>query len=220
MDMADWLRWILDLLYPPRCMICHRFLEPKQPTVCQTCLDNLPEFDGAEPKVRFAERCVATFFYEEPLRTSFLRYKFGGLNWYAGQYGKWMSVTVSDKLSDRYDLITWVPVSSKRRKTRGYDQAQLLCQALADELGTTPVAVLEKYIHNREQSGLRERSARQANTAGVYRVLQPQLVSGKRILLVDDIVTTGATLSECARVLKTAGAQQVVCAVLATPRKT
>lgn len=74
---------LLDLLYPPRCLICHEFLEPGAGTVCGRCMDTLPEFDGADPHVRFAERCAATFFYEEKLRDSFLRYKFGGRDWYA-----------------------------------------------------------------------------------------------------------------------------------------
>ena len=69
---------LLDLLYPPRCLICHEFLELGAGTVCAECIDTLPEFDGADPHVRFADRCVATFFYEEKLRDSFLRYKFGG----------------------------------------------------------------------------------------------------------------------------------------------
>ena len=79
---------LLDLLYPPRCLICHEFLEPGAGAVCAECIDTLPEFDGADPHVRFADRCVATFFYEEKLRDSFLRYKFSGRDWYAKQYGR------------------------------------------------------------------------------------------------------------------------------------
>lgn len=107
---------LLDLLYPPRCLICHEFLEPGAGTVCAECIDTLPEFDGADPHVRFADRCVATFFYEEKLRDSFLRYKFGGRDWYAKQYGKWMAVTIRDKLTGKYDIMTWVPVSRQRKR--------------------------------------------------------------------------------------------------------
>lgn len=210
---------ILDLLYPPRCQICHKFIDPAQKPVCNRCMDKLPEFEGAEPQVKFADRCVATLFYKGDLRESFHRYKFSGLRWYADQYGKWLAVTVRDKLAGRYDLVTWVPVSAKRRRERGYDQAELLCRALCRELGTEPVRLLEKVSDNPAQSGLDDPSARRANVANVYRTVDPAAFAGKRILLIDDIVTTGATLGECCRVLLTAGAESVVCAVLATPQK-
>ena len=210
---------LLDLLYPPRCLICHEFLEPGAGAVCAECIDTLPEFDGADPHVRFADRCVATFFYEEKLRDSFLRYKFSGRDWYAKQYGQWMAVTIRDKLTGKYDIMTWVPVSRQRKKERGYDQAELLCRSAARELGMEPVRTLEKLTDNRAQSRLNDASERMANAAGAYGPYQAERFAGKRVLLIDDIVTTGATLSECARVLRTAGAENVVCAALATPRE-
>ena len=65
------LEALLDLLYPPRCMICQRFIEPKEKPVCRACLDRLPEHEGADPQVKYAQRCVATFFYEKDLRERF-----------------------------------------------------------------------------------------------------------------------------------------------------
>ena len=213
------LTWLLDLIYPPKCVVCHKLLESSREPVCPHCMDNLPEHDGADPHVRFAERCTATFFYEEKLRDSFLRYKFGGRDWYAKQYGKWMAVTIRDKLTGKYDIMTWVPVSRQRKKERGYDQAELLCRSAARELGMEPVRTLEKLTDNRAQSTLNDASERMANAAGAYDPYQAERFAGKRVLLIDDIVTTGATLSECARVLRMAGAEQVVCAALATPRE-
>lgn len=208
---------LLDLLYPPRCQICHALITPREKPVCRRCLDTLPEHDGADPYVEGASRCTATFFYEGNLRESFHRYKFDGLQWYAGQYGRWMAVTVRDKLAGRFDRITWAPVSRKRLKSRGYDQAELLCRALARELGMTPERMLEKHTDNPAQSGMSSAEERRKNARGVYRVTDAERVAGARILLIDDIVTTGATLSECCRVLRAAGAADVVCAALATP---
>lgn len=210
------LEWLLDLLYPPRCMICHRLLEPGKKEICAACDDTLPEYDGADPKVRFCERCVVTFYYEGTFRASFLRYKFSGLRQYAGRYGKWMAVTIRDKLAGQYDLITYAPVSRKRRKERGYDQSELLCRAIAQELGMAPVRTLEKQTDIPAQSTLHEYASRVANVSGVYAPVEPEQFMGKRVLLIDDIVTTGATLSECCRVLLSAGAKSVVCAALAT----
>ena len=78
---------------------------------------------------------------------------------------------------------------------------------------------LTKGTDNPAQSTLTDAAMRAANVRGVYQPYDPEGFQGKRLLLIDDIVTTGSTLSECCRVLLTAGAQSVVCAVLATPRK-
>lgn len=212
--------WVLDLLYPPRCLLCHRFLEPTEQPVCRRCMDALPEFEGAPIQVPGAEDCAVTFFYEGTLRESFLRFKFEGRKWYASQYGAWLAVSIRDRLCGKYDLLTWVPVSRERKRERGYDQAELLCRAVGKTLGMEPCVTLEKTVHNPAQSGLSDAAQRKENTKGVYRAISPEGVRGKRILLIDDIVTTGATLSECVRVLKEAGAARVVCAALATPRKT
>ena len=128
------LDWLLDLLYPPKCVICGRLLEKSGP-VCARCLEHLPEYDGAAPHVRFTEAGAVSFYYEGDLRTSFLRFKFGGAAQYAATYGAWMAHTIEDKLAGRYDLLTWAPVSRARKRSRGYDQSELLCrEALRSEL--------------------------------------------------------------------------------------
>ena len=209
---------LLDLIYPPRCMICRRLIEPKQQPICRACLERLPDYDGADPQVKYTQRCVATFFYEKDLREAFLRFKFQGRDFYADQFGKWMCVTIRDKLEGCYDWITWAPVSRLRLRERGCDQSERLCMAIARELGLPAERLLQKTRHTQRQSELNDASMRAANASGAYSVVDPAKVAGRRILLIDDIVTTGATLSECSRVLRTAGAGSVVCAVLAAAR--
>ena len=77
---------------------------------------------------------------------------------------------------------------------------------------------LRKARNTDPQSGLEEESARRANVLGAYTAVDPELVAGKRVLLIDDVVTTGSTFSECARTLRTVGAADVVCAALARAR--
>ena len=113
------------------------------------------------------------------------------------------------------DVITWVPVSRKRRRARGYDQVELLAKAVGPELGIPVEPLLEKFRDNRANSGLKTPAERRANVLGVYKVIEPERLHGKRVLLLDDIVTTGATASECARVLLTAGAEEVIFAAVA-----
>ena len=112
-------------------------------------------------------------------------------------------------------MITWVHISDERMKTRGYDQAMLLAFATALELGEVAVETLKKTADNPAQSTLEGIEKRRANVLDAYEAIDRELISGKRMLLIDDVVTTGATLSECARTLLMAGAEGVVGAALA-----
>lgn len=213
--MKALLNWGLDLLYPPKCMLCGKLLENEQTNLCTRCVQKLPEYDGPLRKVPFFEKTVAPFDYEEPIRNAILRFKFHGQAQYARQFAKWMAVWVRDQLEGTYDLISWVPCSSLRRWNRGFDQAELLAKALAEELNQNAVRTLRKRKNNPKQSHQRDAAARRANVLGVYEPVHPEHYAGKRILLVDDVLTTGATLSECGKVLRLAGSGDLVCAVIA-----
>ena len=122
---------------------------------------------------------------------------------------------VKEKLAGKYDVISWVPCSRLRKWTRGFDQAKLLAQALAKELDMDAISTLKKIRNNRKQSTISNPAARRANVLGVYKVPNPEFVRGKRILLIDDVLTTGATLSECGKMLQMAGSGELMCAVVA-----
>lgn len=216
--MKELLEWFFDLLYPPRCMLCRRLMENSVKPVCGRCSVDLPEFDGPLKKVPYFEKTVAPFFYEEPIRDAVLRFKFRGMQKYAAQFAAWMAIWVRDKLDGEYDLVSWVPCSKRRRWQRGFDQAELLAKALAAELGMEAVSTLKKVKNNRKQSKTGSAAKRRANVLGVYQAVKPEDISGKRILLVDDVLTTGATLSECGKVLRMAGSGNLVCAVIAATR--
>ena len=212
---------LLDLLYPPKCTFCGRLLEQPRALMCPDCQRDLPWLEGAraERKVEFISLCVSPLWYKNQVRESIRRYKFSGRRWYCKTYGVLTAQCVQDHLEGKYDLISWVPVSRKRRRERGYDQAYLLARETARQLGREPVPTLEKIRNNPAQSGIEEAAVRRANVMNVYQVLDSAQVQGKRILLVDDVVTTGETLAECARMLCMAGAQDVVCVTLARARQ-
>ena len=211
---------LLDLLFPPRCPFCDRLLPEGERDICHVCQPVLPWTDPgkAEPAGEFVDKCVSPLWYRDPVRASFHRYKFGGCRDYAPVYAALMAQCVRDRLAGEYDLLTYVPLSRKRRRQRGYDQVRLLAEGMAPLLGLPVTETLEKTRHNPAQSGLTEESARRANVLGAYRATDPGAVRGKRVLLADDVVTTGSTLSECARVLRSAGAAGVVCVTLARAR--
>lgn len=208
---------VLDLLYPPRCVFCRRIMRSSAERVCPDCARTLP-YAGArgERHGDFFSVCRAPLLYEGTVRESLLRYKFQECPGYAASYGEMLAVCIRTELDGSWDLITWVPLSRRRLRERGYDQARLLAAETAKRLGTEAVRTLEKPVNTARQSATGSREKRAANISGAYRVPDPALVAGRRILLIDDIVTTGATLSEAARTLRTAGAAEVVCAALAT----
>lgn len=212
--------FLLDLLFPPRCVFCKGILKRGESGLCAHCQSELPWIVGqaAEQKLEFISCCVSPLWYQGEIRESIHRYKFSDRNGYAKTYGRLVAQCVTDHLSGRYDLITWVPLSSQSLKKRGYDQAMLLAMAVALELGDVAVETLRKARNTDAQSSLKEDAARRANVLGAYEVVDPIIVEGKRILLIDDVVTTGSTLSECARVLHTYGAVDVVCATLTRAR--
>ena len=211
----------LDLLFPPKCVFCHKILKSGERELCAVCQRELPWITGpaAEQSGEFFDLCASPLWYQGAVRESFHRYKFSGAVAYSKVYGRLMAQCVRDHLSGRWDLITWVPLSDARRKQRGYDQAMLLAEATALELGDVAAETLRKARHTSAQSGLTDDGARRANVLGAYQIVDPELVEGKRVLLVDDVITTGSTISECARTLRTAGAAEVVCVTLARARK-
>ncbi|WP_292919823.1 phosphoribosyltransferase family protein, partial [Oscillibacter sp. CAG:155] len=104
-------------------------------------------------------------------------------------------------------------------RSRGYAQARLLAESACRLWGVRPEQLLRKTADNPAQSGLTEAAARRANVLGVYETPVPEKVQGRRVLLVDDICTTGATLAECARTLRDAGAADVMSVCVALARR-
>ena len=212
------LDWLLDLLYPPKCVICRRLLARGEQYICPDCFESLPNFEGEKPQVGGADGLSVTLFYEGAVRESFLRFKFGGSAFYAQTYGAWMAHTIRDRLAGKFDVLTWAPVSRARKRKRGYDQSALLCREIGTQLRLEPIQTLRKIKDPPAQSTLADAAQRRANVSGAYRAEQPERFAGKRVLIIDDIVTTGATLAECSRTLLQAGASDVVYAAFAAPR--
>ena len=208
---------LLDLLYPPKCVFCGRVLRDGEPDWCEECQKTLPWIGPEVPEkvCAPASRCAAPLWYRDEVRESFHRYKFEGRDFYAPKYGMLMAQCVRDRLGLSFDLICWAPLSKKRRRKRGYDQAELLARVLALELDRPAVPALRKVRDTAEQSALDDKAARAQNAAGAYEIADPAAVRGKRVLLVDDIVTTGSTLASCAQILLDAGAKEVWAAVFA-----
>ncbi|MBQ2854345.1 MAG: ComF family protein [Oscillospiraceae bacterium] len=213
------IHWIVRLLFPPRCVLCRKVLEQEETDLCRNCRAEAPYYLKTKTKIQFLDSFAAVWYYEGCVRGSLLRYKFHGARSYAPAYGRLLAMKLCREYPEGFDVLTWVPVSRLRRFRRGYDQVELLAGSVGRELGMEPVPALKKIRHNPQQSRIADGAKRRANVLGAYRVTEPEQIRGKRVLLLDDILTTGATAGECARVLLTAGAKEVHCAAVAAAKK-
>lgn len=206
---------VLELLFPRRCPFCGKVTGGA--LLCDDCKSNLPVTDLQPVRDLTFARCAAPLYYEQSVRDALLDFKFhsrtGGLDC----FGDLLAQCAAACFAGEFDTVSWVPVSDKRRRQRGFDQSYELSCAVCRHWDTQPVATLRKTYHNRPQSGISAAEERRANVLGVYEPI-PEHIWGRRILLVDDILTTGATLSECVRVLRENGAAEVVCLTLARKR--
>lgn len=212
-----WKKWILDLLFPPKCIFCGELAEDM---ICAKCAAKLPETgDAAKEEVESGLTCVSPLYYEGAVRESLLRFKFEDYRHYAKGYAPLLARAAALELGGEFDLVSWVPVSEKRRRERGYDQAELLARELCLLWETAPVRTLCKTVHTPAQSGITAAAERRANVLGVYKAVNREQWEGKRVLLVDDILTTGATVAEAARTLHFAGAKEVCVLTVAKGRE-
>ena len=209
------LQLLSELIFPPKCVLCRAVLPKGHIDLCPNCRKTIEEFTKVKNTFSFIAGWTAVWYYKDDVRQSLLRYKFARYRSYVPCYSRLLAMKLQTSRFENFDVLTWVPVSRLRRMKRGFDQVELLAKATAQQLGIEAVPCLKKVRHTPPQSGLRTAAQRRANVLGAYMVTDPEIVQNKRILLLDDIITTGATVSECARMLLLAGAKDVRCAAMA-----
>ncbi len=206
---------MLNLLFPPICIFCGTLIGGAGERLCPKCSRDLPLAAGLSG-VRYGkyfDRCYSMLLYQEPFRRAFLRYKFEQSLHYGDIFGQWLAKFAAELHLGQVDLVTWVPLHWSRWLRRGFNQDVPLAQAVAETLDKPCVRLLSKPRRVRAQSGTTGgRTARQRNVSGAFRAVRS--LEGQHILLVDDLITTGATLEECATVLRAAGAGQITCLTL------
>jgi ComF family protein len=151
--------------------------------------------------------------YEEPLRAAILKLKYENGWRLAPLLGAMAAVRLAPLICTSRPLLTFVPMHRRRRRLRGYDHAQKLAEGVARALGLTVVPLLERARPTRPQSSL-DHEDRRSNVRGSFKPSGYGL-SGEEVVIVDDVLTTGYTLCECAAILKANGAVRVTACVLA-----
>ncbi len=207
--------WFKDFFFPRRCPFCGTLVEEDLP--CGRCQELLPWLTGKEAEwaADFLACGASALRYQGDVAQVIHRLKFKGKTGGVDTLGVLTGQCALDHFEGRFDLVTWVPLSPKSLRRRGFDQARLLAEGVARLVGMEAVSTLAKEEGRAQQSTLTDPAARRANVLGAFFVENPALVTGRRVLLVDDVTTTGSTSSECGRVLLQSGAAEVYAVTLA-----
>ncbi len=243
--MRKLLGWSLDLLYPRDCLFCQR-PAGEGGHICIDCLERLPlhrnpscTICGAESTLSEGtdficsdclrerpafERTFVAARYELAVRQLVHTFKYKRGLWLLEDLTRLLVATYIERIAPldlHIDLVLPIPMQRAKRRKRGYNQAALLAKALCRELTLPYNDRLLKRVATgvRSQTDL-SRAGRFKNALAAYRISPNANLAGKTILLIDDVITTGATCNACAHLLREAGAGKVYVLVLARPLHT
>ena len=224
-QVSELLLRVLYAFYPRRCALCGVVVEPMT-EICARCLQNVPRVPQPicyccgrgkrdckceKHHNPYAAAFAAPFYYTGSISRGIYRLKFQLHSEVAEMFGREMAVFARQVYSDvKIDLVTFVPMTRREKRERGYNQSKMLARHTARNLMLPMEPTLKKLYETRRQRSLGKRE-RSGNVLGVFEALDPAQIRGKRILLCDDLCTSGATLTECAKMLRIRGASEVLC---------
>ncbi len=215
--LKDWWAALLDIIYPPRCPVCRRPVD-RGGAWCPVCLAaNLAEreLNLAGRRIAFLASCCVLCDYAGGVKKLIHALKFRGDSHAAASLAWLLAARLDARRFAAVQAVVPVPLHPGRRAERGYDQTALIFRAWAERQGWPWHDALARTRPTAPQWELAP-AARRRNIRGAFAVTSPHLIAGKTILLVDDIVTTGITMSECAKMLKRVGAAKVIGLALAS----
>ena len=202
---------VLNLIYPNVCGICEKIYPEDVCPKCEIKLNQLAKIKVEYYSDKFFQKHCYLFGYEGIIKERLIAYKFHQKNYIANAIVNFMlkNKKICSFLKS-YDIIIPVPIHPQRKCKRGYNQSSLIARKLARNIDKIECieTVLIKIKNNKPQSK-RNREERKKNVEGVYSVQNISKIENKKILLLDDIYTTGSTLNECAKILKQAGIQKI-----------
>lgn len=221
------IKKLMNILFPPKCIFCYKTLDNNSDiNICECCFDKIPFLDVNDlnySKIFTAQYCdivVSSCKYEGIIKKVLADFKFRDRPSVYRALAYIILITL-DKLVDmnEIDLVVAVPLSGKRRRTRGYNQAGLLAAYLARKLNAVNASSILVRTRDTVKQASLHRNKRNLNVLNAFSVIDNNFIKDKNVLVVDDIFTTGSTLSECAKVIKNAGAAKVFAAVVASGRQ-
>ncbi|HEX3027937.1 MAG TPA: ComF family protein [Clostridia bacterium] len=216
---------LIKIIFPPKCIFCGTLLSPDSGLeICGSCYDRIPFISITHEKLLktygYLDDVICTCEYSGIIKESLIRYKFFDKSSYYRTFAQLLAQKVKKMTNyHEFDIITGVPLHKDREKKRGYNQSILISKILGRETGIREKPNLLKRIRSTNSQSLLSKDERCLNVKGAFSVSDAAQLHDKSILLVDDVMTTGSTLEECARVLKDSGARSVTAAVIASGRK-
>lgn len=219
---------ILHIFFPNKCVSCHKIIKYDL-LFCEKCETKLVRTQGKRCKTCYAPeglcdcqqvpkfffRSVSPFVYEDSVKNSLLSLKTLKNKRLARFFAEEISELIKKKFKDvRFDAIIPVPLHKDREKERGYNQSKLLCEELSKKLNAP---VMDKVLQQHDRAKLQhtlDYKLRRKNVKGIYRAGGIP-IECQRVLLVDDIMTSGSTLNECSKMLRIEGVSKIYCASVA-----
>ncbi len=232
MNKQELKDFLIAFLFPKRCRYCTCVIKHNE-EICRKCEDNLHEISGdicfkcgcskddcvCKNHKSYYEAISAPFYYDGTASNSIKLLKFRKRTEVSDVLAEEMAKCYINNLSEySVDLVTFVPMHKKKQKERGFNQAELLTRKMCDILNLPCKELLVKTDETEDQHFLDE-NLRKGNLLGIFSTADEIDILDKRILLCDDIKTTGATLDECAKTLLIAGASDVICLTCAITKK-
>ncbi len=217
---------LLRLIYPPRCLGCGASLPGERAPLCHRCLHRLERVEAERPAALLArlpeartalDGAFALWLFDAggAVQRVQHRLKYGNRPRYGVALGRLLGAAYREAAGPSPDLVLPIPLHRARRYERGYNQSAMLARGVGEALGVpAPEALLVRRRATRAQTRL-SRTQRWENVAGAFAVAVPDAVAARRVLLIDDVLTTGATLAAAAVALKAAHAASVHAATLA-----
>ncbi|MBQ9994059.1 MAG: ComF family protein [Clostridia bacterium] len=209
MSFIEDVKWYL---FPFRCICCNS-VEKRNVIICDECRPKIrphPHYVVIPNNTQNLFCCISPFHYSDPLiRQAILNLKFNYEVNAAKELADYLA-KMDFPIGSNADIVTCVPLSKGRKRWRGFNQSELIATAYANFVGKEYANVLEKLKSNKIQSTLADHEQRKKNVKNMYRVTDAEKIKGKTIILIDDVYTSGATMNECARMLKKSGAARVL----------
>lgn len=201
-----------NAVFPNRCLKCGKIIDIDKP-VCEMCSHSFI-IEPMITKLPNGCLCVSAFEHQRCYRTYMLEYKFNHKKYYYKNFAAVINIIINETWNDiHFDYYTSVPAHRDKIRKRGYDQTKLIAENAAHLKHIKYKQLLRQTSMNISQSTL-SRNERIKNAKGIYEFSGKPDIEGKTIMLIDDVVTTGSTLSECAKILLENGAENVYCAAI------
>lgn len=210
------------LLFPTKniCNFCKDYDENLKFGICKECRDRIEELHTrVNVKINYIDDVYVSLFYNRFTKDFIHQYKFNDKSYLFKTFSSYMLKTLQQLEIFDYDIVIPVPIHRRKEAIRGYNQSYLLANEIA-KFNEKPIYkdVLIKRKWTREQNRL-SLYERRTNLNSSFHIKKPEIILNKKILLIDDIVTTGMTLESCCKELKENGADKVIGLCLSTPIK-